>query len=73
MMHPVCFPDSANLLHDRVDLFVVQCLRFILQVETYGIRFLSGRQILAFVNVEQGNLLQQFAFLSSAIFSISAN
>ena len=48
-----------QLLHHFVNLLVVQCGILVLQQETYGIRFLAGFQVLAFIDVEEGDFFQQ--------------
>ena len=52
------FQIRLDLLHDSVDLLIVQSLALILHEEAYGIRLLARRKVLALVNVEQRYFLQ---------------
>ena len=49
-----------ELLHDSVNLLVAHCLLAVLQDEVHSIRLLAFRQILALVNVEEFDCLEQF-------------
>ena len=51
---------SYELLHDSIDLLVVHGFLRILKDEVDSIRLLSLWQLIAFVNVEEFHLLQQF-------------
>lgn len=53
-----------QLLHHFVNLLVVQCGILVLQQETYGIRFLAGFQVLAFIDVEEETSFSSFFSVS---------
>ena len=53
-----------QLVHDGINLLVIQRLRLILQHEVHGIALLAGLQILAFVHIEQCHLFQQLLLRS---------
>ena len=48
-----------ELLHDGINLLVIQCLLLILQDEVHGIALLALRQVLTLINIEEYHALQE--------------
>ena len=56
------FQVGDELRHDFIYLFVVERSVFVLQQEADGIAFFAGFQVFSFVDIEEGNVFQQFLF-----------
>src|SRR6056297_199815 len=56
------FKSFHQFIHNFIYLLIFQSLLFVLQQKTYCIGFLSLLDFITLVNVEQGNIFQEFLF-----------